>query len=211
MTAAATHDRRITRFWLVRHGEPRAEIRNRCYGRLDAGLSELGRKQLEQVARDLATKDFAAIYSSPRLRARESAEIIALPHQCAVQVHEQFHEIDFGDFEGMSYDEIARRYPVEYQQWMSHPTEVQFPNGESFSTMQRRVLSAAQDLLATHAGETIAVVTHGGVNRILLAQALSLSEVNLFRIGQGYAARNLIQQVDDCLSVELMNQLPELR
>jgi len=200
-----------TRLWLVRHGEPSAEIRGRCYGRLDAGLSDSGRKQMEQVARDLAATDFTAIYASPRLRTRESAEIIASHQRCGIQIHEQLCEIDFGDFEGMSYSEIARLYPDEYQKWMLHPTEVQFPNGESFSKMRRRVLRAAEDLLAAHAGETFAVVTHGGVNRILLAHALEIPAASLFRIGQGYAARNLIQQVDDYLSVELMNQLPELR
>lgn len=211
MTAKTSHDQRVTRLWLVRHGEPRAEIRGRCYGRLDAGLSEFGRKQLDQVALNLAGEGFATIYSSPRLRTRESAEIIARHHHCEVQIHEQLREIDFGDFEGMAYDDIARSHPVEYQQWMSHPTEVQFPNGESFAIMQQRVLNAAHELFCRHAGETFAIVTHGGVNRILLARALGLPDVNLFRIGQGYAARNLVQQVDGFLSVELMNQLPELR
>ena len=206
---AATHDPELTRLWLVRHGEPGAEIRGRCYGRLDAGLSPVGRRQIERVARELAATKFAAIYASPRKRTRESAEIIASAQGASIRVHEPFREIDFGDFEGMSYDDIARRFPAEYQQWMSNPTGVQFPNGESFAAMQERVLRATQDLLVAHAGETIAIITHGGVNRILLAHALGMPSVNLFRIGQGYAARNLIQQVGDYLSVELMNQLPE--
>jgi alpha-ribazole phosphatase/probable phosphoglycerate mutase len=205
----ASDDQTITRLWLVRHGEPHAEIRGRCYGRLDAGLSDVGRLQLEQVGRDLATTALAAIYASPRLRTRESAELIARYHHCAVQVDEQLREIDFGDFEGLAYDEIARRYPVEYQRWMDHPTEVQFPNGESFQAMRQRVLSAASELICKHAGETIAIVTHGGVNRILLADALGIPETNLFRIGQGYGARNLIQHIDGYPSVELMNTLPE--
>lgn len=210
MTEAA-HTHVVTRLWLVRHGEPHAEIRGRCYGRLDAGLSELGRHQAEHVAHELAATDITAIYASPRQRTQETAVVVARHHACAVQIHEQFREIDFGDFEGLAYDEIARRYPDEYQRWMSHPTETQFPNGESFVTMQHRVLVAARELLMKHAGQTFAIVTHGGVNRILLAHALGVADANLFRIGQGYAARNLIQQVDGYLSVELMNQLPEMR
>lgn len=165
--------------------------------------------QLERVAHALATVDIAAIYTSPRVRTRESAEIIARHHRCAVQVHEQLCEIDFGDFEGLAYDDIARRYPVEYRRWMDHPTEVQFPNGESFQTMRRRVQSAANELICRHGGETIAIVTHGGVNRVLLAEALGVPEANLFRIGQGYGARNLVHYIDGYPSVELMNELPE--
>lgn len=167
--------------------------------------------QLEQVACALATTDIAAIYASPRARTRESAEIIARHHQCPVQIREQLREIDFGDFEGLAYDEIARRYPAEYQLWMERPTDVQFPNGESFHTMQRRVLRVAKELAHKHAGETIAIVTHGGVNRILLAEALGIPDANLFRIGQGYGARNLIQHIDGYPSVELMNHVPDPR
>lgn len=198
----------VTRLWAVRHGEPHAAIRGRCYGRLDAGLSDTGRTQLEQVAWALATTDIAAIYASPRARTRESAEIIARHHQCPIQIREQLCEIDFGDFEGLAYDEIARRYPAEYQLWMERPTDVQFPNGESFHTMQQRVLHVAKELAHKHAGETIAIVTHGGVNRILLAEALGIPDANLFRIGQGYGARNLIQYIGGYPSVELMNEVP---
>jgi alpha-ribazole phosphatase/probable phosphoglycerate mutase len=202
-------EQKITRVWLVRHGEPHADVRGRCYGRLDVGLSDAGRMQLEQVGSALATVSFSAIYASPRLRTRESAGIIAGHHRCAVQIDEQLREIDFGDFEGRTYDEIASLYPAVYAQWMSRPTEVQFPNGESFQLMRQRVLRAAGKLICQHAGETIAIVTHGGVNRILLADALGVPEANLFRIAQGYGARNLVRYIGDYPSVDLMNEVPE--
>src|SRR5262249_24670154 len=109
------------------------------------------------------------------------------------------------DFEGKPYDEIAQTHPEIYRQWMEHPTETQFPNGESFRQMQERVLRAACELYRCHRGNTIAIVSHGGVNRILLAEALGIPATNIFRISQRYAAINLIALIEEYPSVELMN------
>src|ERR1700678_4125680 len=132
----------MTRFWLIRHGAPAQEARHRCYGSLDVGLSETGRAQMAQAAEHLKGEPVAAIYTSPRSRALESARILGAAASCAIEVVEGFREIDFGDFEGLTYDEIAARYPDLYRQWMETPAEIQFPNGESFSAMRVRVLSA---------------------------------------------------------------------
>lgn len=208
MKTMETDDQLVTRLWAVRHGEPHAAIRGRCYGRLDAGLSDTGRTQLEQVARALATRGIAAIYASPRARTRESAGIIARHHQCPVRIREQLCEVDFGDFAGLAYDGTARRYPAEYQLWMEPSTDVQFPNGECFHTTQRRVQRVANEIAHKRTGETIAIVTHGGVNRILLEEALGTPDANLFRTGQGHGACNPIQHTGGYPPVELMNHVP---
>ena len=194
-----------TRVWLIRHGEPCSESRGRCYGQLDIELSLEGRRQLQAVAGKLSEEPICVIYSSPRRRALESASILAERLHCSVRTEEQFREIDFGDFEGKLYDDIAQEYPKIYRQWMEHPTETQFPNGESFVQMQTRVVDAAYKLYARHHGETIAIVSHGGVNRILLATVLGVSNTNIFRIVQRYAARNLVTLIGDYPLVELMN------
>jgi alpha-ribazole phosphatase len=194
-----------TRIWLIRHGEPCSESYGRCYGQLDIELSPKGRKQLQVVAEELSSEPICAIYSSPRRRALESASILADRVRCPVTSEERFREIDFGNFEGKLYDDIAQKYPEIYRQWMEDPTATQFPNGESFEQMQARVIDAAYMLYARHQGETIAIISHGGVNRILLAAALGVSNTNIFRIAQRYAARNLLTLIGDYPSVELMN------
>ena len=88
---------------------------------------------------------------------------------------------------------------------MERPTEVQFPNGESFRQTQARVLEAARELYARHRGQTIAIVSHGGVNRILLASALEIPDANIFRVSQRYAAVNLLVLIDGYPSIELVN------
>jgi len=190
-----------TRLWLIRHGEPHPDTRGRCYGRLDVGLSDRGREQMRHVALRVAGETFTAVYASPRIRALESARHLAR----TVTPVEDLREIDFGDFEGRTYDEIARTHPEVYRQWMETPTEVHFPNGESFARMQVRVTRALAALRERHAGKSIAVVTHGGVIRIALAEALGIPAANVFRLGQHFAALNLVRYLDDHPIVELVN------
>lgn len=194
-----------TRIWIIRHGEPSQETRGRCYGHLDVELSGEGRKQMQSVADRLSNEPISAIYSSPRRRALESAAMLAESLHAAIALEERLREIDFGVFEGRLYEEIAQEYPETYSQWMEHPAETQFPNGESFVQMKARVIEAAHELYARHRGETIAVVSHGGVNRILLAAALGVANADIFRIAQRYAAMNLLVLIGDYPSVELMN------
>jgi broad specificity phosphatase PhoE len=191
----------MTRFWLIRHGEPLA-------GR-DAGLSGKGLAQMARVAEELKAESIAAIYTSPLPRALESARIVAggllIPPALPLEVVADLREIDFGDFEGLAYDEIAARYPDLYRQWMETPTEVRFPNGETFSEMRVRVLRAFDAIRRERVGQTVVIVSHGGVNRILIAWALEMPGHCLFRLGQDYAAMNLLTFIGDSPCVQLLN------
>jgi len=196
----------MRRIWLIRHGEPVAEARGRCYGSLDFGLSETGREQMERVVEYLRSEPISAVYTSPRSRAREGATILAAAVSAAVlEVAEDLREMDFGDFEGLTYDEIAARNPELYRRWMENPTEVVFPNGESFPEMRDRVLMAFDAIERKHAGQTVALVTHGGVNRILLANTLQIPDNCIFRLAQEYAAINLIEFMQGSPVVRLLN------
>src|SRR5262249_5636844 len=133
-----------------------------------------------------------AIYSSPRKRALESAAIAGEILGLKPQIVEELSEIDFGDFEGRPYQEIERLYPEEYRMWMEQPTKMTFPGGESFADLARRVLKFMSALPGKHAKQTVLIVAHGGVNRIILANALGLSSEMIFRIDQEYAGLSLI-------------------
>ena len=193
------------RIVLIRHGEPVEQIRGYCYGKLDVGLSELGREQAKTSAEFVKKFDLSAIYSSPRSRASETASIIAKSCETFYSVRESFCEIDFGDFEGLSYAEIEQKFPAEFKIWMDTPTEVTFPNGESFAQMQARVLLGFADLCAKHSGEQIAIVSHGGVNRIILARLLNIANKDIFRLEQSYACVNVVDFYNDFPVVRVMN------
>jgi alpha-ribazole phosphatase len=196
-----------TRLILLRHGEPNEAVRDRCYGQLDPGLSPRGREQMRQTWR-LVSGELAAIYCSPRRRAIESANLRE-PAVPAVTIDERLREIDFGAFEGLTYRDISRRYPEAYAEWMAGPTEVTFPGGESFAGMNARVRDALECVRLKHAGNTVAIVSHGGVNRIALAAALDLAPRRIFRLAQSYACVNVIDYLDDEPLVRVMNATSE--
>ncbi len=160
---------------------------------------------MRATAEYLKAERFDTIYASTRVRTLESARILAASHPCGYQEEPGLREIDFGDFEGLTYDEIAARYPEVYRQWMESPTTVQFPNGESFAAMRARVLRTFEAINQSHAGRTVAIVTHGGVIRIILAWALGVPDANLFRMAQDYAAMNLLTLVEGIPMVKAMN------
>lgn len=193
-----------TRLILLRHGEPDETVRGRCYGRLDPGLSRHGEEQMTRAWRLLKHESFAAIYCSPRRRAVDSARLRSTASPTAT-VDDRLREIDFGTFEGLTYEEIANRYPRKYDEWMTRPASVAFPDGESFPTMSTRVRDALEQIRRTHSGETVAIVSHGGVNRVALSEALDLHPCRIFRLAQAYACVNVIDYVADEAVVLVVN------
>ena len=196
---------RTTTLWLVRHGEPAAEKPDICSAAPETGLSETGVSQMTSVARFLKTAPIAAIYSSPLKRAWESARILAGIRGCPLEVVSDLRELDFGDFSGLTFDEISKRAPEFYRRWMSRPTNVKFPNGEDFRDLRARVLKAIDAIRHERAGQATVIVSHAGVNRILIAHALGMRASRLFRLGQGHAAVNLLQFSENIPSVQMVN------
>jgi alpha-ribazole phosphatase len=195
----------MTRIWLIRHGEPAEQVKDRCYGSLDIGLSDKGRHQMAEAAQHLKAESASVIYTSPSARALESARILTTTQSCLLETIPDFREINFGGFEGLTYDEVAARYPNLYRQWMETPTEIRFPNGENFNEMQTRVLCAFETILRGREGQTVMIVSHGGVNRILIAWALQMPAASIFCLAQDYAAVNLISFTGGTPCLQLLN------
>ena len=195
------------RILLLRHGETDASSRGRCYGKLDVPLSEEGRQQVERAATLLHTLSPDAIVSSPRTRALDSAGIVAKRCQLSVQTEERFAELDFGDFEGKRYEDVEREDPDFYTRWMASPTEVSFPNGESYSRMAQRVVAAYQQRVQNAASHKVLLVAHGGVNRIILSDVLDLDPAHVFRLEQSYAGISIIDYYDTTPVLRVMNVL----
>jgi broad specificity phosphatase PhoE len=189
------------RIVLIRHGEPEASALGRCYGKLDVGLSERGREQTDRLGRRVEGLVVDEVFASPRRRARESAERIF----GGAVVDDAFAEIDFGVLEGRTYEEAERLYPEVYTRWMEAPTEVEFPGGESFAGMKSRVLDAVGALRARDGLRCVAVVSHGGVGRIVLADALGLRDESVFRLEQSYAGLSVVDFYEDYAVVRVMN------
>ena len=192
-----------TRLLLVRHGEPSRVVRGRCYGRLDPPLSTAGRRQMRATKRWISDLDDVHVYCSPLRRAVESAGLLA--GRRPVTVDDRLREIDFGAFEGLPYTEIEQRYPDLFRAWMAHPTGVTFPGGEPFEAMAGRVRDALTELRRRRTGQTTIVVAHGGVNRIVLADALGLPLASMFRLAQDHGCVNVVEYVGDAPVVRAVN------
>lgn len=196
---------RRTRLILIRHAEPDATVRGRCYGSLDVALSGTGRENANAAAAALAEVPITAVYTSPLLRARETAAAIARQHRLPLVTVDDLRELDFGDCEGRSYDEIAETMPELYARWMSAPTEVVFPRGESFLELRERVAVAAARIRDHDVGGTAVLVTHGGVCRAIAADVLNLAPALIFRLYIGYARTVVIDWFGGEPVVRLLN------
>lgn len=170
-----------TILYLLRHGATEANLAGPAIlqgRRLNPPLAKLGVRQAE------ATRDFLAIrpidhcYSSPLLRAMQTAAIVAGPHGLKPQSLEALAECDVGQWEGLDWQTIRRRDPEAYKRYMSDPGQFGYPGGESFADVYERVSDALEDLLAIHGGQTILVVAHHVVNRTYLAGLLGLKMEN---------------------------------
>ena len=171
------------RLVLVRHAEPEADARGRCYGKLDVDLSEAGRSAARTLGRVGRAWRWDALRVSPRRRTRETAR--ALDFDAPMTLDDDLVELDFGDLEGKSYAQVEAEYPEIYAQWMCEPTRVRFPGGESHADMRartRRFLARESTRGAPGSPCRSLVVTHGGVIRTVLAELLEMPPEALFRL-----------------------------
>lgn len=195
----------MTTLLFVRHAEPDDDARGLCYGALDVPLSARGRQQAGELARALGGTALTAVYASPRVRAIDTARPLAEALGISVHVERALQELDFGEFEGLSYDELAATRPELYRRWMTEPTTVRFPGGESYTDLRRRAVAFLDEILRRHRGECVAVVSHGGVLRAILAHCLSIPDTLIFRIAQDHAAVSVVRWLEDTPIVRLLN------
>ncbi len=157
---------------LIRHAETVANVQRRWVGWNDTPLTERGEAQAEAVARRLAAEvtDPVALYTSPLPRARRTAEVIGQALGLDPIPLDGLREINFGDMDGVTLEEMKTVYPDLYERWRDR-TDVEFtwPGGESRSGFFRRVAATCQDVLSRHPQGTVLIVAHGGTLRAMLA------------------------------------------
>jgi broad specificity phosphatase PhoE len=137
------------------------------------------------------------------LRARETAEPVAAAHSLHLVADDRLRELDFGALEGRTYDEIAESEPELYRAWMSTPTQVRFPGGESFADLKARAIAALDRIRQAH--EAAVIVTHGGVLRAGVATWLSMPDETIFRLDQRYGGVTIVDWVEGVPLIRLLN------
>lgn len=198
----------VTRLILVRHAEPADDPAGHRYGRVDCGLSRHGMGQAEELGRWLRGAPIDRIVSSARACARETAAPLARALGLRVTEVEGVGPQRMGELDGLPFEEAARRFPELHARWLRAPAGVDFPGGEPFAAVRERVRGAVAALRAEGPWRTIALVSHAVVNRILLADALGLSDLDALRLDQSYCSVNMVDLAGGAPVVRLVNAVP---
>lgn len=161
---------------LARHGQTDWNLEQRFQGQSDIPLNETGRKQAQALAERLSAESFNAVYSSDLQRAAETADIITQMSGYKPDLHPdaRLREVNFGDWEGLTYAEIQTKYPDELAAWEKDLYKTAPPNGETLEELAIRVQSMLDDLRKKHDRQNILIVAHGGVLQTLICLALKL-------------------------------------
>jgi alpha-ribazole phosphatase/probable phosphoglycerate mutase len=201
-----------TRLLLIRHGQVEGFETKRYNGQRNVPLTEYGRWQMDETAARLAGMQLDAVWSSDLGRCRYGAEQLAAPRGLEVVCRAGLRELHIGEWEGRTWEELKRLYPAEWQARLDNLVHYRVPGGESLHDAAQRVRHELDSLLAAHPGQNVALVAHGGVNRIILLDAIGAPLDRAFALEQDYACLNVIDYfADHYRTVRLMNadHLPE--
>ena len=199
----------MLRIILVRHCETDLAIEKRYQGNKDVPLNSIGRKNAkfitEKIKGHIANYNYeiSKIYSSCLSRSYETAEIIKARINFKGEVEKicELNERNFGDWEGMTYNEISSKYgKSKTDKYLNNPLNFSIQNAETFKDFKDRALKGLNFILNVNKEEikdikerTIIVVAHGGTNRIIICDALNLSFENFFMIKQDFGGINVIE------------------
>ncbi|TSE00029.1 histidine phosphatase family protein [Skermania sp. ID1734] len=167
---------RTRRLLLLRHGQTDWNASDRMQGQLDTDLSELGRTQAKDVAREISAKAPVAVISSDLRRAYDTAVAVGEAAQLPVQVDERLRETNLGEWQGLNHVEVDEQYPGARVAWRRDAT-MSPPGGESRVDVAHRAVPLVQELLATQADwdrGPVVLVAHGGLVAALTAALLDL-------------------------------------
>ena len=182
-----------TRVLAIRHGETAWNVDGRIQGQLDVPLNDMGRWQVHRLALAVSDENIDAIYSSDLLRAFETAQAVARGSDQPITTDPGLRERGFGIFEGLSYDEINLRWPEQAERWRKRDPDFAPEGGESLRQFSKRGVGTVARLAALHPGETIAIVSHGGVMDCLYraASRIALDAPRSWQLGNASINRLL--------------------
>jgi probable phosphoglycerate mutase len=164
----------MTDLVLIRHGETDMNRELRFQGQVNVGLNEIGHAQARRLAQRMAGEQADAVYVSDLLRACQTADPIAGGLAVPYITEQGLREQHFGRVDGMRVEDIQRDHPEAWAGWLRFEQDFAMPEGESTRRFHARVIDAMQRLVALHPGQTVVVVTHGGVLDMVYRTARSL-------------------------------------
>ena len=182
----------VTRLYVVRHGATQLTAEGRFAGSVGVELSDEGRWQAAQLGERLRNEGIKAVYCSPLSRSADTAAIVAEPCGLVPVAREGLREISHGHWEGLTRAEVEQRFAGEYAAWEEDPFTFAPRGGESGVAVLARALPSIREIVMSHVGQRVLVVSHKATIRLLLSSLLGFD-------ARGY--RDRLDQAPACLNV----------
>ena len=196
----------MARIILVRHGQTEWNRVERFRGRADVPLNETGLAQAQATGQRVAEEwQPVAVYSSPLSRAVKTAGAIAQHFGLSVQIHDGLTDIDYGQWQGLTPDEAKERWPEIHHAWYNLPHTACIPGGETLDDLQARGMAAVNELATQHAEQTVVLVGHTVINRVILLSVLGLGNERFWRLRQDTCAINVFEAENDDFTLVSLN------
>lgn len=201
----------MTRIYLVRHGQTAWNKEEIFRGRTDVPLNETGLREAQLAGEYFREMEIHAIYSSPLLRAWETAQKIADVQRLEVRSLQGIIDMCFGEWEGQSLKDVQEKDGQRFQQWKNEPHLVKIPGGETLDEVRDRAMAVLEKTIKSHSGKTLLFVSHRVVNKVILCSILGLDNSHFWQIGQESTAINLIQHREGKYVLSLLNEACHLK
>jgi alpha-ribazole phosphatase len=196
----------MTRLYLIRHGQVKGHEQRRYNGHADVALTDLGVEQYHLMKDRLADSHISACYSSDLTRCKIGANIICEQFGIEPVHRSELRELNIGIWESLTWQEIQSRWPNEWQARLNDLVNYRVPEGENLLDVEARAMPVVREMLERHRGQELLLVGHGGLNRIILLNAIGAPLINMFNIEQNYGCLNIIDYyADGRATVKLLN------
>jgi broad specificity phosphatase PhoE len=197
-----------TRLILLRHAEVEEKFHHLFGGRIDMNLSPLGHQQAASLANYLRGHPFDALYASPMKRVQQTLAPLLATTPLQPTLLDGLREMDFGDWTGMKWSDIATRHNANTSQWLELLASGAVNGAENEKTFRARVENSLQQILRDSAGQTVIVASHGGVVRMLLAIGLGLTLGQFGNFAVDYASVSILEFRPDRTVLQSLNHVP---
>lgn len=202
----------MTRLLLIRHGQTEWNKLGKYQGQSDVALSEEGLEQARCLAEHFPVEKLDAVYASDLFRAMVTARTVADRFGLAVQKEEAFRELSFGDWEGLTYQEIVEGWPEAMSNFLTHPDVMKIPHGETFAQVQARAMGRLWEIVAEHEAKdhVVAIFAHGAVLRTMLTALMHMPLSHVWTLSQYNTAVSIVRFDEGRPTVELLNSTAHL-
>ncbi|MFH1382407.1 MAG: histidine phosphatase family protein [Chloroflexota bacterium] len=201
----------MTRLLLVRHGTSEYNSIRRFAGHSDIDLTPLGYKQAEKLRDRLAGEKIDIIYCSDLKRAAMTASIISSRHQVETVVCPELRELNYGDIEGLSYEEIKSRYPETAELIATRDITLNFPNGESINDLITREHRFLERLSREAPAQNILIVAHSGPLQMLVCHLIGIEHRHWWQIRFDNASLSIIDTYPPGAIITVLNDTSHLK